>query len=140
MIPTWKACCTGTQKVSYSLRFSMVHKVPYSGNLSRKKTFAKLVGKWNFTEKTFVDCSLVQPTVHQPFKQSQRKPSLISTKQQIRESFLPRKFPAIRCFPRLFVSVISQMPPVDMCTTPLPEVRNIKIDYCKYSGKNVSSI
>ena len=43
--------------------------------------------KCNFTEKTFVDCSLVPPSVDRDFKQSRRKLSLIDTKQRNSRSF-----------------------------------------------------
>ena len=42
----------------------------------------ELVEKWDFTEKTFVDCLLVPLTVHEAFEHSRRKRSVTSTKQR----------------------------------------------------------
>ena len=56
--------------------------IPYSGKLSKEKTFANFAVLWLYTKVFFVKFGSWHPFVRQ--------------KQAIRESFLPQKFPAVR--------------------------------------------
>ena len=61
-----------------------------SWNLSREKTIANW---WEneISEKTFMGCSLAQPTVDRAVKQLRRKLSVIGTKQPNLRKFSPSK-------------------------------------------------
>ena len=69
--------CTGEGQTGPRENTQMYH----VAGIFRGRKLSRIGGKWDFVEKTFVDCSLVLPTVHRAFKQSRRKLSLIGTKQ-----------------------------------------------------------
>ena len=66
--------------------------VPYSGKLSKEKTFANFAVLWLYAKVFFVKFGSWHPFVRQ--------------KRAIRESFLPRKFPAVRYMKNNFTIVV----------------------------------
>ena len=77
------------------LKYQTISSIPYSGTLSREKTFANFAVLWLFAKVFSVKFGAWRPFAGQ----KRAICEVFSAKivfSPIRESFLPRKFPAIR--------------------------------------------